>query len=370
MSEHPAGSDSRHQNEWTEAVEEAREMVTAKSNLGRRNLVKNLGIGAVALAVGGSALSQFSLEKPQDVAKAMNGMGDGLKMLGTNGALTVSWYSQGRDTMQHWCKAFGVELTWIDGQGDGNKQRASLDSAANKNWDIAGITAAASGTIVDPVNKMAAAGTGVFEMTANIGGPNDKVNYLTSIQQDSYEMGYKVAKILFEKADGKGTVINTRGMPGGSNEKGRYDGFHAALKEFPNIQLLTEDFARWDRARSQELWQSYLNRYPEISIGYCQNDDMAFGALTAIEGAGRKGILIGGADGMPDAIDAISQGRMTATIRHSSCQIHSLPVILGVAWKLGAIKEFPAITPVTAPVVDADNAAAVKFLQQAGVYYA
>lgn len=370
MSKHPEGSNSRHSQEWSEAVQESREMVTSQSGLGRRKLVKNLGVGAVALALGGSALSQFTPEKPQDVAQAMNGLGEGLKMLGTNGALTVSWYSQGRDTMQHWCDVFGIEMTWIDGGGDSNKQRASLDSAANKEWDLAGITPATAGTIVDPVNKIAESGTGVFEMTSNIGGPNDKVNVLTSVQQSSYDMGYQVAKALFEKAGGKGTVINTRGMPGGSDEKGRYEGFHAALKEYPDMKLLTEDFARWDRARSQELWQTYLNRYPDITVGYCQNDDMAFGALTAIEGAGRRGVLIGGADGMPDAIDAVSQGRMTATVRHSSCQIHSLPVILGVAWKLGAIKEFPKITQVTAPVVNSENAEGVKFLQQAGVYYA
>lgn len=370
MDKNPSGQPDRHQQKWSEAVAESREMVAAKAGLDRRAMVKNMGIGAVALAIGGTALSRFSREDPQDVAQAMNGLGEGMKMLGSNGALTVSWYSQGRDTMQHWCSTFGIDLTWIDGQGDSNAQLAALESAVNRQWDIAGITPASPGTIVRPINRLSDAGTGVFEMTSNIGGPDDEVNVLTSVQQSSYDMGYQVAKILFEQAGGKGTVINTRGVPGGSDEQGRYEGFHAALKEYPDMELLTEDFARWDRTRSQELWQTYLNRYPDITVGYCQNDDMAFGAMSAIEGANRVGVLIGGADGMPDAIDAVTDGRMAATARHNSCQIHALPVILGVAWKLGTISEFPELTPVLAPVVTKDNAQAVKFLQQEGVYFA
>lgn len=360
-----------HQEKWADAQTEAREMIASKPGLDRRQLVKRVGLGTLAVAVGGGILANYSPETPQDVASALNeGAGAGLKMLGTNGALTVSWYAQGRDTMQHWCNIYGVDLTWIDGQGDGNKQRDSLTTAADKKWDIAGITPSTAGTIVAPVNKISASGTGVFEMTSNIGGPDDEVDVLASIQQSSYDMGYQVARVLFEAAGGEGTVIQTRGMPGGSDESGRYKGFHAALKEFPGMKLLTEDFGRWDRARAQSLWQTYLNRYDDITVGYCQNDDMAFGALTAIENAGRKGVLIGGCDGMPDAVDAVLDGRFTSTARHSSAQIHSLPVILGVAWKLGAITEFPSLVPVVAPVVTKDNADAVKFMQQKGVLYA
>jgi ribose transport system substrate-binding protein len=363
--------DQEHQRVWAEATAEAREMIVSKPGVGRRTLVQRAGFGTLALALGGGFLANFTRENPQSVASSLNGgEGKGLKMLGTNGALTVSWYAQGRAAMQRWCEVYGVDLTWIDGQGDSNKQRAALDSAAERKWDIAGITPSTAGTIVDPVNRMADAGTGVFEMTSNIGGPSDKVNILTSVQQSSFDMGYNVAKLLFERAGGTGTVIHTRGVPGGSDEKGRYEGFHAALKEFPGMKLVAEDFGRWDRARAQQLWQTYLNRYPDITVGYCQNDDMAFGALTAAESAGRKDVIIGGADGMPDAIDAILAGRIVATARHSAPQIHALPVILGVAWKLGAIDTFPTLTPVTAPVVTEDNAAAVKFLQQDGVLYA
>jgi ribose transport system substrate-binding protein len=353
-----------------ESVIEAQSLVKTHSSLGRRKLIRYLGASTVALAVTGAALHELSTEDPKDVVGAMNDMGAKLRMLGTNGSLTVSWYAQGKDTMQHWCNVYGIDLTWIDGQGDSNKQRAALDSAAERDWDIAGITPATAGTIVEPVNKIADRGTGVFEMTSNIGGPNDQVNVLTSVTQSSYDMGYQVSKMLFESVGGTGTVINTRGMPGGSDEAGRYQGFQAALREYPGMTLLTEDFARWDRAKSQDLWQSYLTRFPEISVGYCQNDDMAFGALNAIENAGRSGIKVGGCDGMPDAITAVDEGRLAATFRHSSCQIHSLPVILGLAWKLGALKEIPPHVAVVGPLVTKDNSASVKFLQEAGVVYA
>jgi ribose transport system substrate-binding protein len=61
---------------------------------------------------------------------------------------------------------------------------------------------------------------------------------------------------------------------------------------------------------------------------------------------------------------------MTATARHSASQIHSLPVIIGVAWKLGAIDKIPPKISVTAPVVTKENAESVTFLQEKGLLYA
>lgn len=354
-----------------EDVLEAREAVQANSGLARRDLLKRVGWTTLALAGTGAALSQLTIERPKEIVNAAaTQQGKPLTMLGTNGALTVSWYAEGRATMQLWAERFNVDLTWIDGQGDGTKQRASLDAAANRKWDLAAITAASAGTIVAPVNKIAGAGAGVFQMTSDIGGPKDKVSLLTSIEQSSYDMGYNVARALFEKAGGRGFAIQTRGQPGGTDQSGRNDGFHAALKQYPGVKLLTEDFANWDRGKSQALWETYLNRYPQVNIAYCQNDDMAFGALTAIQNAKRKDVLIGGCDGMPDAIKAVQNGQFTSTQRHSSCQIHSLPVMLGVAWKLGAIKDFPPLVSVVGPVVTSDNAASVAFLQQSSLYYA
>jgi ribose transport system substrate-binding protein len=368
----PEEPNQPQQPEVHEDVREAREVVRENSGLSRRDLVKRVGLGTLMVAAGGGVLSQLTVESPSAVAAAACGPGGGkgLKMLGTNGGLNVSWYAQGKETMDRWASQMGVDLTWIDGQSDATKQRASLDNAAARQWDIAGITPASAGTIVPPVQKMIDNGVGVFQMTSNIGGPNDKLNFLTFVEQSSYDMGLQVSRALFDKAGGKGTVIQTRGVPGGSDQEGRDRGFKAALAQYPGMTLVTEDFGNWDRGKSQSLWESYLNRYPDVTVAYCQNDDMAFGALTAAQNAGRTNLIIGGADGMPDAVDAVRDGRMTATMRHSSCQIHSLPVILGVAWKLGAIKSFPSTVPVIGPLVTPENAEAVKFMQSSAVLYA
>jgi hypothetical protein len=58
---------------------------------------------------------------------------------------------------------------------------------------------------------------------------------------------------------------------------------------------------------------------------------MAFDAPAVMEAADRKNIKVGGVDGMPDAVRAVKSGRLAATMRHNSCQIPSLPVILGTA---------------------------------------
>jgi ribose transport system substrate-binding protein len=341
----------------------------ASKGLSRRDIMKRAGIGllavpAVATVLAACGSSEDAKAVSTAAASAAAGSGAGLKMLGTNGGV-VDWYNQGAAAMQHWCDIFGVDLTFVQAELDSAKQRERLDAEVVKGgWDIAGIVPNESGVIVQPVQALIDSGTVVIQMVSRIAPEGQDLPIFTWVEQSSFEMGLAVASALFEKVNGSGTVIQTQGPSAFTGAQQRALGFAEALKRYPNMELLATDFGDWDVNKAQAQWETYVNKYPKIDVGYFHNDSMALAGYQALKAAGRESqTVLGGADGMPEAIKAVSDGRMFATVRHSAPRIHMYPVVIGVAKKLGAIDTVPAKVIVDGPVVTAENSESLLFLQ-------
>lgn len=348
----------------------------AGRGLSRKEMIRKTGAGALFLGAAGGLLAACGgSESADDAANEVNkaaaegGRGKGLKMFGTNGGLVVSWFAQGKRAMEYWTETYGIDLTWADGELDATKQRAKLDNAATKKWDIVAVTAQEAGTLVQPLRRMVDGGAVAIQMISEVGKPGEDWGYTTWVEQSSYQMGYTVADLLFQRAGGKGTVIETQGPASFTGAQERHRGFTDALKNYPDMKLLATDFGNWDPNRARSLWDTYINKYDDITVGYFHNDDMAFAGLKALESAGRSGkTLIGGADAMPEAINAVADGRFVATFRHSAARIHSYPVVIGVAKKLGLVEDVPKKVVVDGMAVTKDNAESLLFLQSDGIF--
>jgi inositol transport system substrate-binding protein len=96
----------------------------------------------------------------------------------------------------------------------------------------------------------------------------------------------------------------------------RDQGAREVLAKNPGLHLLAEQSAEWDRAKGMALMENWLQSYGErINAVFAQNDEMAMGALIAIEQAGRKGkIIVVGVDAIADALKAVRDGRLDATV--------------------------------------------------------
>lgn len=343
-----------------------------RKGLSRREIVQKAGLGVLGAGVIGAAISACGGGDDEKRAVAASGgsdSGEELAILGTNGGLVATWYAQGKESMEHWGNVFNGKVTWVDGELDATKQRAKMDRAATDKWDIVAAIAVQPNTIVDPLKKMIDNGALAFQMVSDVGKDGEDWGYTSWVEQDSKAMGFEVASALFKKAGGQGTVIETQGPSTFTGAQQRHAGFEEALKAYPNMELLTTDFADWDPKKAQQLWETYVNKYDDITVGYFHNDDMAFAGLQALKSAGRDGkTLIGGADAMPPAVDAVRDGQFVATVRHSGCMVHAWPVIIGQAMKRGIIDSAPKKIQVNGPVVTPENAESVKFLQSENVY--
>ncbi|MFI5040695.1 MAG: sugar ABC transporter substrate-binding protein [Acidimicrobiales bacterium] len=356
------------ENEYQEELKDA---ITYHANRGltRREIIKKTSYLVAAAAVAPIlAACGTSTASASAVAQAVAGAsGPRLKMFATGEGLVISFVAEGKRTLEQYCQLFNVDLTYADGELDPTKQRAAVDNVADQKWDIAAVTPVEAGTLVAPFQKMASNGCAVIEQITPVGAPGQNYGALTICQQDSYEMGFKVTSQICAAANGTGTIIETRGPASHQGSIARHAGFTDALKNYPNMQTLTSDFGNWDTTLVHTLWETYINRYPTITAAYAHNDDMALAIVEALTAAGRKA-LVGGCDGMPSGIQAVKDGKLAATMRHSTVRLNMYAVVIGQAFKRGIVKTVPSKVVVDGLLVTPDNAESLIFLQGDGIF--
>lgn len=335
----------------------------------RREILKKTSylVAASALAPVLAACGATASPSAAGSAAAGAGTAQKLKMFATGEGLVISFVAEGKKTLEQYCQLFNVDLTYADGELDPTKQRAAVDNVADQKWDIAAVTPVEAGTLVDPFKKMAANGCAVIEQITPVGAPGTSYGALTICQQDSYEMGFKVTTQICQAANGAGTIIETRGPASHQGSIARNLGFNDAMKNFPNMQVLTSDFGNWDTTLVHTLWETYINRYPTITAAYAHNDDMALAIVDALTAGGRKA-LVGGCDGMPSGIQAVKDGKLAATMRHSTVRLNMYAVVIGQAYKRGIVTSVPSKIVVDGLLVTPDNAESLIFLQQDGIF--
>jgi ribose transport system substrate-binding protein len=289
-----------------------------------------------------------------------------LKAAFSNAGLQATWCAQGKQAAEAWGKLMNVEVTWFDGQLDAVKQRAAIDNMASQKWDFVAIQAFGIGTLVDPVNKMIDAGIPVIDLDTLI-APLDTINVHTMLAPDNIFMGASVTQQIADAMGGEGTIIMTQGALGHSGAQGRAKGFEKIMKNYPKIQVLNTDPADWDVTKVARIWDTHLTKYPDIKAAFFHNDDMALAAANVMKARGRTGIIIGGVDAMPPALEAVMDGRMLATVRNPSCRIHGWAVAAGVAAVVSGEKTgkgIPKNIVTDGPVITKETAPGIAWMER------
>lgn len=325
----------------------------------RRGLLKAAATGAGAAALfGGMGVSEA-------LAEAAGRSGKPLKAAFSNAGLQATWCAQGKQAAEYWGKLLNVEVTWFDGQLDAVKQRAAIDNMASQKWDFVAIQAFGIGTLTAPVNKMIDAGIPVIDIDTLI-APLETIKVHTFLAPDNIFMGASVTQALVDAINGEGNIVMTQGALGHTGAQGRAKGFHSIVSKFPKIKVLDEEPGDWDVTKVARIWETLLTKHPKIDAAYFHNDDMALAAYNIMKARNRTNILIGGVDAMPPAIQAVSEGRMFATVRNPSCRIHGGAVIAGVAAVVGGEKSgqgIPKSVVTDGPVVTKANAAGMQWME-------
>ena len=242
-------------------------------------------------------------------------------------------------------------------EGAGNEEQTQLieQAIANKAAAVC-IAPTDSNGMIPAVKKLKEAGIPVVASNTKI-AEDGLANCFVGLE--NYTQGYNVAKKLCEGLGGKGKMFIIEGTAGAQTSIDRVEGATAAIKEYPDIEVVAQQSASYKRATAMDVVQNLLQTNPDVNAIYCCNDEMALGTVEAVDAAGKTGqILIGGADGNADALQAILDGKMFATAEANAHDQAYYSVVAAVDVLKGQAAEDKLID---SPIIDKDN---VKEFQQ------
>lgn len=204
-----------------------------------------------------------------------------------------------------------VELTVVDAGGDAAKQLQQVETFISQKVDA---------IIMQPQEQEAC--SPAIDKAKAAGIPIINCNSLTITEPDAYvgsndsESAEIAMTYIAEQLGGKGNVLMMHGHPGQTAEVKRTEGAMDILAQNPDMTLLDEQTADWDRAEAMTLMENWIQAYgDQINAVFCQNDEMALGALNALVQAGKKdNVLVVGVDAIDDALQSVKDGKMDATV--------------------------------------------------------
>lgn len=237
----------------------------------------------------------------------------------------------------------GIKLLEADGQGKAENQIAQVENFITQKVDA---------IILQPYDRNGTAPAVDKAVSANI--PLIVVNAQTSnlekatafVGSDDVFAGELEMQYIADLLNGEGNIVIIRGPNGNSAEIDRTEGNRNTLEKYPNINVLADQTANWDRAEAMTLMENWLQTHSDIHAVVAQNDEMALGAYQAIKAAKKEDeIYVVGIDAIEDALKSVENGEMVATVFQDAVSQGQTAVELAVKAAKGEEVAFENMIP-------------------------
>lgn len=246
-----------------------------------------------------------------------------------------------------------IEFLTNDAQNDAATQASNVEDLVAAGVDLILLSPHSAEGLTDACQAAMDAGIPVITMDREV-----NCDVTVKVVGDNYQMGVDAADKLAEMLEEEGNIIELCGTTGASATVDRQGGFEDTLAEkYPNMEIVDWQDCDYNAADAASYMEDMLQKYGpgEIQAIYAHNDQMALGAISALEGAGRldEGILICGMDGEEAAYQAIEDGSMAFTIIYPTMAPQGVQAAYNIL--TGKDQEGEVVCPST--LVDADNIA-------------
>jgi inositol transport system substrate-binding protein len=221
-----------------------------------------------------------------------------------------------RDTFEDMIKGdAGFNVTYTNAAGDLQTQLDHIDNFIAQGMNAIIVQPADTAGIVPGIEKANKAGIPVISIISRSGGGNSI--YIGNTYLDG---GIMQAEYMIKALPQNAKIVYMQGQPGFDHSRDRRSGFLDTLKKGrPDITVLADQTANYDRAQGMKLMEDWIQAFPQIDGVICGNDQMALGALQALRVANRdKGVLICGVDATDEACQEIKKGGMAMTVLQSA----------------------------------------------------
>jgi ABC-type sugar transport system substrate-binding protein len=202
-----------------------------------------------------------------------------------------------------------IELIIQDGQDDSATQSANLEAAIAQGVDGVVISPRDVEALAPAIQSVIDAGIPVVTIDRNVEG----VETLGHVGADNVRGGEKQGEYLMEILPDGGQIIELQGTVGASPAIDRSAGFNSVIADHPEYEIVFQQTAAFRRDQGLSVTEQALQANPDVDAIVAANDDMALGAAEAVAGAGLD-IPIIGFDALPEALQAIQNGTLAATV--------------------------------------------------------
>lgn len=203
----------------------------------------------------------------------------------------------------------GTQVISVDAQDDSAKQSNDVDDLIQQGVDVLLINPVDSAAITPAVEAANSAGIPVIMVDR----ATDAGEYVTLVASDNVAGGEMAAQYIVDQVGENASTLQLEGVPGASATNERGEGFTNVAE--PSLNVLDSQTANFDRAEGLTVMENMLQGNSDVQAVFAQNDEMALGAIEAIQGAGLSNqITVVSFDGTEGGIKAVENGSLAATI--------------------------------------------------------
>lgn len=229
------------------------------------------------------------------------------------------WRLAQTQSMQDEAKKRGIQLVYTDAAGSAAKQVSDVRSMIAQKVDLIFLAPREEKPLAPVVKEAAKAGIPVILLDRNIDQALAKpgVDYVTFIGSDFIEEGRRVGEWLVKATGGKAAIIQLEGTTGSSPANDRKKGFDDVIAGQPGMKILASQSGDFARDKGRQVAQTLLQANPGADVIYAHNDEMAIGAISALEAAGKKpgtDVKVLSIDGGKEAVGLVVSGKINYVV--------------------------------------------------------
>lgn len=206
------------------------------------------------------------------------------------------------------------EFVYVDGKFDASIQMAQVENFIAQKVNAIVFMPGDAEASKPAVDKIVEAKIPLINVNTKVGNFEKVTSYAGS---DTVQSGEILMEAMAEVMGGKGAMLELEGMYGHEPQIERHKGIENVLKKYPDIKVVAKDTGEWSRDKGLKKMENWLQSdlKDKFTAVVCHNDEMAIGAMKAIEDAGLLDkVVIGGIDATPDMLNYLKEGKVEVTV--------------------------------------------------------
>ncbi|WP_126427139.1 sugar ABC transporter substrate-binding protein [Brevibacillus marinus] len=223
------------------------------------------------------------------------------------------WLSYLQDGMKEYQATLpDVEVIYVDAMNDASKQLSQIENFISQQVDAIVIVPVDTVSVQNMVEKANQAQIPIVVVNRIYEGVEQATAYVGS---ESIKAGLMQMEEVAKLLNGKGNIAIMNGQMGHEAQIKRTEGNKQVIAQHPEMKVVLEGTGEWDRAKGMALMENWLQSGQQIDAVVSNNDEMAIGAIMALEAAGKlDDVVVAGVDATPDALEYVKAGKLQVTV--------------------------------------------------------